>query len=190
MISTTTPTPPAIEWQAPVVNNARDALESVACKIERLAALIDNNNADVNDLMAGSSGSVPKQLYTYWMLYLIAGEQLSEIETLIQAVVEAMYQQPVSPVGKHTRLRRAQDWRAAADALNAANSVADPSDTAFDAAGAAFTAMLSTRVSSPADLREKLMLISATRHGIQDSDLDEVFRDFDALGWTVTQAEG
>jgi hypothetical protein len=193
MNATTAPTLPAIDWPAPIVNNIRSALDDAGCRIERIGALLDSNNADFNDMLAEPGfpgGSVGGRLYTMWMIYLVATEKVGELALIITALTEAAYSQPVSPVGKHTRIRRSKDWRAAADALNAANSVADPSDEAFDAAGAAFEHMLGTRVSSPAELREKLILIDSTRHGIQSGDLNELFRDFDALGWPASQAEG
>jgi hypothetical protein len=188
---------PDVDWPKPIINNPRAAMDDISCRLERLKALFWSNTCDMQETLIDPGLMPPDQAsiaHRIWMLFTTTGEKLEEIETLFAAVHEALLErglgnEPVSSVGKHTRLRRSHEWASAVAALNIANSLEDPSDESFDAAGAAFEHMLETRVSTPAEFREKLTLIDATRHGIQSRDLDELFLDLDALGWRNSQAE-
>lgn len=110
---------------------------------------------------------------------------LSRLAVEFKKVVAALANTPAgrsdSPVAKHTRIRRSQDWRAAVTALNKENESGDTSDEAFDRAGAAFANAMGCRVASLDEFREKLELLDSNL-GVNCAYLDELFRDLDALG--------
>jgi hypothetical protein len=189
-----TETKPAIEWAPPVINNVPRALGDLACLIDRLRALLDSNIEGMREAFIDVPVEGPglsKQAYTLWMIFVLAGEKLAEIDTITAAVCEVAQTETLSSrcssVARHTQLMRSQAWRQAVNALNAANTSADMSDAAIDLAGRCFLQMMRTRVATLDDFREKLGLIDANA-GFTGPHLDELFRDLDILGARARRA--
>src|SRR5262245_60627783 len=76
---------PAFEWPRPIVNDPIGALEKASLQIEQLRALFENNNGDLHEMIASPlrlPASLQERAETIWMVFLIVGKQLEDIDLL------------------------------------------------------------------------------------------------------------
>lgn len=183
-------TKPAIEWAEPTINDAGAALDQVSCLVDKLRALLRSNVAAMQDDLidhAPVDAWQRQRAIDLWLIFGLASEKLEEIDEVIGAIAEMSRDQPVSPVAKHTRLRRSQDWRTAVNAWKAEEASEDRSDAATDRAGEAFGAAMRRRVGTLDEFREKLELMGSAG-GFFEAYAGELFLDLDALGCRAQRA--
>lgn len=181
---------PSIEWPTPTINNIPGALEDLSLLIERLRALLSQNIDELQEVAVDrpcADENQTKWVFDVWMIFRLGAEKLGEVDTIVSALVDATIGMPTNPVARHTQIRRAQDFRAAVDRLNAENTSSDISDEGIDRAGDAFAELMRCRVGNLDHFREKMEIMCGNA-GFVEAYADELFRDLDALGCRAKRA--
>lgn len=85
---------PAFQRGKMTVSSVTGALDELCCAAERLRALLDSNIADMHELVVQANDlpeSMEKRTTDIWMIFILAGEKLAELEDLIIAVTSKAY---------------------------------------------------------------------------------------------------
>ena len=198
-----------IVWPSPTINSVNGALEAAGCLTERLSALFASNTDDMQMCLLEDEG-LPERLrsraYSIWMIYVLAGEKLGEIDNLIGAITEAKFREPVTSIGRHVDIRRRSEFIDRLGAFRAANAVPMPEhadDETFnsiaDPVVAALGALIRTRAPDLRALHEKLTVIreedAFNNHGYGAidalfADIEYLARRYEIDAHSADQAEG
>lgn len=159
----------AFVWPAPTVTNIPRALDDTSCSVERLTALFKSNTSDFQELIEAGhlkEGWPSDRAYAIWMIYVLAGEKLAEIDAMISALTGAAHAQPATAIGKHVEIRRRALFVERLEAFRAADAVKVPDgadDETFNSiaipASEALMAFINTRSPDLRALHEKFVVI-------------------------------
>lgn len=89
---------PAVQWASITVNSVTGALDEASCRMERLRCLFQSALHELHELAVelpsrgGTiSASTASRIFDNWMLLVVAGEKLEELEQLVTATTSKAY---------------------------------------------------------------------------------------------------
>ena len=81
---------PTIERPKPICNDVFRAFDDIVCSAERLKALFAATTQNLNETIEQMpESSVSRQLYDFWMIFLLGVEKFTELEADIVATQDA-----------------------------------------------------------------------------------------------------
>lgn len=177
-----------------------DGISDVSCSLERLIALMESNNADFQEAAIDRDTGdkwLTDNLYSRWMIYLIATEKLQEVRQMVNATEDALLKNghvPVSLAGS-VELQAAPvdttEWDGALAAYHAAqrdhDAVADddPSKAALvEAATVALHTLIATPPPNNEAFAEKLRIIDSEGYQEGPNVWESIIADARRLGPT------
>jgi hypothetical protein len=89
---------PAIVMPTPECTDVRSALDDLGCSLERLEALFESNNIDLQQAIDGAPGGWPTDRFQrVWMIFKLAVEKLGEVRLVVDAITTRAYLDGLPP---------------------------------------------------------------------------------------------